>query len=76
MLLHTVWACRWMLTQNQNALGKLTWTAYMDPGHRSLYDVQGPWNKNPVKLLVDSEREFDLPRNSQNTAWEKYRSSR
>jgi hypothetical protein len=35
---------------------------------RFLYDVLGPWGKNPVKLAMDAEREFDVPRNSQNTA--------
>lgn len=35
---------------------------------RFMYDVLGPWGKNPVKLALDAEREFDLPRNSQNTA--------
>lgn len=35
---------------------------------RSMYDVLGPWGKNPVKLILDAGREFDLPRNSQNTA--------
>jgi len=35
---------------------------------RFMYDVSGPWGKNPVKIILDAEREFDLPRNSQNTA--------
>jgi hypothetical protein len=35
---------------------------------RFMYDVSGPWGKNPVKLNIDTQREFDLPRNSQNTA--------
>lgn len=35
---------------------------------RFMYDTTEPFDKNPVKLLVDKDRDFDLPRNSQNTA--------
>lgn len=35
---------------------------------RFMYDCSGQYGKNPVKLLLDAGREFDLPRNSQNTA--------
>lgn len=35
---------------------------------RYLYDVRPPFNLNPVKLLLDAGRPFDLPRNSANTA--------
>ncbi len=35
---------------------------------RHMYDTSGAYGKNPVKLLLDANREFDLPRNSQNSA--------
>ncbi|HTU43939.1 MAG TPA: heme peroxidase family protein [Bryobacteraceae bacterium] len=35
---------------------------------RFLYDVRMPDTDNPVKLLLDDGRDFDLPRNSLNTA--------
>jgi Animal haem peroxidase len=35
---------------------------------RHMYDVTPPDDANPVKLLLDAGRDFDLPRNSQNTA--------
>lgn len=35
---------------------------------RHMYDVTPPDDKNPVKLLLDPGRPFDLPRNTQNTA--------
>jgi hypothetical protein len=35
---------------------------------RHMYDVAPPDDKNPVKLVLDAGRDFDLPRNSQNSA--------
>jgi hypothetical protein len=35
---------------------------------RHMYDAAPPDDKNPVKLLLDPGRDFDLPRNSQNSA--------
>ncbi|MGA2408952.1 MAG: peroxidase family protein [Candidatus Binataceae bacterium] len=35
---------------------------------RQMYDLSGSDGKNPVKLLIDAGRDFDLPRNSQNSA--------
>jgi hypothetical protein len=35
---------------------------------RHMYDVRMPDTANPVKLLVDPDRDFDLPRNTLNSA--------
>lgn len=35
---------------------------------RQLYDVEPPEGMNPMRLMLDEGREFDLPRNSQYTA--------
>lgn len=35
---------------------------------RHMFSVTPPDDRSPVKLMLDSGREFDLPRNSQNTA--------